>query len=273
MRLGRRTGWFALWLGLLGAGGPPGKTQARAAASPVFEVSTVKINRSGSSASQSHFTQGLFVASNVKLKNVMEYSAYGLPEARIVGGPKWLDSERFDIEAKMDGAAAEQLQKLSREQRRAQMQAMFQQLLAERFKLAVHWETQEMPVYALVIAKKGPLLTKAAKPDGATGTSASRDQLTAKNVTMNDLVRTMTQEFSGELGRVVVDRTGIQGKYDVSLKWSPEMASGDADNGTALDKGPSLFTAIQEQLGLKLESSKGPVEVLVIDHIEEPLGN
>jgi uncharacterized protein (TIGR03435 family) len=211
----------------------------------------------------------------VTLKNLMEYSAFSLPGARIVGGPKWIDSERFDIQAKVDGSTAASLQTLSRNQERAVMHAMFQRLLADRFKLATHWETREMPVYALVVAKNGPRLQKAAKPDAGADTSASSGQLTANEITMDGLARTLTQELADELGRVVIDRTGIQGKYDIKLRWTPaiESVSGPAENGTAADTGPSLFTAVREQLGLKLESSKGPVEVLVIDHAEEPSEN
>jgi uncharacterized protein (TIGR03435 family) len=242
---------------------------------PVFEVSTVKVNRSGDSGSESSFSNGRFTATNVTLKNLMEYSAFGLPGARIVGGPKWIDSERFDIEAKVDSAAAAAIEKLSREQGRIASHAMFQRLLTDRFKLTTHWETREMPVYALVVAKNGPRLQKAARPDAGADTSASTGRLTANEITMDGLARTLTQEMADELGRVVVDRTGIQGKYDVKLRWTPatESGSGSADNGTAPDTGPSLFTAIQEQLGLKLESSKGPVEVLIVDHAEEPSGN
>jgi len=120
------------------------------AAPASFEVSTVKLNKSGSGSSGSNFTNGRFTATNIQLKNLMEYSAYGIAQPRILGGPKWLDSERFDIEAKMESAAAARLKALSRDQRRAEMQAMFQNLLADRFKLAVHWEMRELPVYALV---------------------------------------------------------------------------------------------------------------------------
>ncbi len=244
--------------------------QETSAKSPAFEVNAVRVNRSGDSGSVSGFKSGRFTATDVSLKNVMEYWAFGIPEARIVGGPSWLGSARFDIEAKFDAEEARQLDKLGGEHRQAEIHAAVQQLLADRFKLAFHWETREMPIYALVVAKSGPLLHTAAKPNAGTGTSASGSELTATGITMDGLARTLTQELSAELGRVVVNRTGITGKYDLTLKWTPESAT---DRGVSGDAPPSIFTGIQEQLGLKLESSKGPVQVLVIDHLEMPTQN
>jgi uncharacterized protein (TIGR03435 family) len=172
------------------------------------------------------------------LKNLLQYSAYGIPEPRILGG---------------------------------QMQGMFQQLLADRFKLKIHWETQDLPVYALVAAKKGPIFHEWKDSDGS-GTSASTGQFTAKGMTMAEIAMASTRELSQELGRVVIDKTGIDGRYNITLKWTPQT---DGAEGTAPqpDAGPSIFTAIQEQLGLKLESTKGPVQVLIIDHVEMPTEN
>jgi uncharacterized protein (TIGR03435 family) len=248
------------------------------AAPPVFEVTTVKLNKSGGSGSHSSLDNGRFTASNILLKNLIQYSAYGIPEPRIFGGPKWLNSERFDIEAKMDSSTADQLRTLNRDQRKLQTRAMFQQLLADRFKLTVHWETRELPVYALVVAKSGPNLQESKESDGSANTSTSTGQLTARGLTMVDIALTLTQELSRELGRVVIDKTGIAGRYDVTLKWTPDTGAAPTNSGTEgttspSDSGPSIFTAIQEQLGLKLESTKGPVQVLVIDHIEMPSEN
>jgi uncharacterized protein (TIGR03435 family) len=242
-----------------------------AAAPPVFEAATVKINKSGSSGSHTDFDHGRYSATNVQLKNLMHYSAYGVPEPRILGGPKWVDSERFDIEAKVDSSVIEQMRTLSPEQSKLQRQAMFQQLLADRFKLAVHWETRELPVYALVVAKNGSKLQVSTKP--GSGTSSSTGQLTAEGMTLAEIAQALTQELATELGRVVIDKTGIAGRYDVTLKWTPDASGAPADNGTENSSGPSIFTAMQEQLGLKLESTKGPVQVLVIDHVEMPSEN
>jgi uncharacterized protein (TIGR03435 family) len=243
-----------------------------AAAHPVFEVTTVKRNKSGGSGSHSNFQNGHFIASNVLLKNLLQYSAYGIPEPRILGGPKWLNAERFDIEAKMDSVAADRLRTLGWDRRRLQTQGMFQQLLADRFKLMIHFETRELPVYALVVTKKGLILHAWKASDGSSLTSASTGQFAATGVTMAEIASALTQELSRELGGVVIDKTGIDGRYNITLKWTPET---DAADGTAPppDAGPSIFTAIQEQLGLKLESAKGPVQVLVIDHVEMPSEN
>ena len=245
---------------------------AAAATPPVFEAATVKLNKSSSFGSQSSFNNGRYSATNIALKNLMNYSAYGVPEPRILGGPKWLDSERFDIEAKVDGSTVDQMRTLSREQRKLQMQAMFQQLLADRFKLAVHWETRELPVYALAVAKSGPKLQVSTKP--GSGTSSGNGLFTAEGMTLAEIAQSLTQELATELGRVIIDKTGIAGRYDVTLKWTPETNGAPADNGTEdAGSGPSIFTALQEQLGLKLESTKGPVQVLVIDHVEMPSEN
>jgi uncharacterized protein (TIGR03435 family) len=247
-----------------------------AAAPPVFEVTTVKLNKSGSSGSHTNLENGRFTASNISLKNLIQYQAYGVPEPRILGGPKWLDSERFDIEAKADSAVADQLRTLGRDQYKLQAQAMFQQLLADRFKLTVHWETRDLPVYALVVSKNGPNLHGSTESDSSSSTGTG--QFTVKGVTLAEVARVLTQELSRELGRNVIDRTGITGRYDVTLKWTPvtitaPMNGGAEGTAPPADSGPSIFTAIQEQLGLKLESAKGPVQVLVIDHVEMPSEN
>lgn len=245
-----------------------------------FEVSTVKVNKTGGGgpgvSSGSNFKDGLYAATNIQLKNLMEYSAYGIPQPRILGGPKWLDSVRFDIEAKMESAAVDRLITLNRDQRRAEMQAMFQKLLVDRFKLAVHWETRELPVYDLVDAKKGPNLQVTKNPPGDSGTSSGNGKISDKGLTLAEFAEALTQDLSRELGRVVIDKTGIQGRYDFALKWTPDLEADGANcvsDGSASDGGPSIFTAIQEQLGLKLESAKGPVKVLVIDHVELPTEN
>ncbi len=246
------------------------------AAPAAFEVSTVKLDKSGTGNSDSDFDNGRFTATNIQLKNMMEYSAYGIPQPRILGGPKWLDSEHFDIEAKMESGAAERLAGLNRAQRRAETQAMFQQLLADRFKLAVHWETRELPVYALVAAKSGPMLHESTNKPGESGTSSGDGQLTAKGMTLPEIAEALTQELARELGRVVIDKTGMEGRYDIALKWTPDTGS-DAGGGdrsaSPSEVGPSIFTALKEQAGLRLEPAKAQVKVLVIDHVEMPTEN
>jgi uncharacterized protein (TIGR03435 family) len=269
---------FAQTPALPSATAPPLAVTAVAAAPPVFEVTTVKLNKSGNSGSHSSLDNGRFIASNILLKNLIQYQAYGIPERRILGGPKWLDSERFDIEAKADSSIADQLRTLARDQRKLQTQVMFQQLLADRFKLTIHWETRELPVYALVVTKNGLSLHESKETDGSSHTSTSTGQFTGRGISMVEMALTLTQELSRELGRVVIDKTGISGRYDVTLRWTPDAGTAFINSGTEgtappPDSGPSIFTAIQEQLGLKLESTKGPVQVLVIDHVEMPSEN
>jgi uncharacterized protein (TIGR03435 family) len=254
---------------------PYGPTSA--AVPPVFEVAAIKLNQSGSGSSDSNTKNGRFIATNVSLKNLMEYEAYGIPGSRILEGPKWLGSTRFDIEAKMDDSEADHLRTLDHSQRRLETQAMFQKLLADRFKLAVHWETRELPVYALIVAKKGSKLQPTKETSQGSGTSShnsqSGSQFTAKGVTLPELAEALTQELFRELGREIVDKTEIKGRYDLTLNWTPDAGAVTDGAASTADSGPGLFTAIQEQLGLKLEPAKAPVQVLVIDHAEMPSEN
>jgi uncharacterized protein (TIGR03435 family) len=247
---------------------------------PAFEVAAIKLNKSLSGSSDSHTNNGRFTATNVSLKNIMQYDAYGIPGSRILDGPKWLASTKFDIQAKMDDSAADRLRTLPRDQRRLETQAMFQQLLADRFKLAVHWETRELPVYALIVARKGPKLQPA--KDSSEGSNISSNdsrsgyQFTANGVSMPQLAEALTQALSRELGHDVIDKTEIKGRYDLTLNWTPDGAAAPIATGgvdSLADSGPSIFTAVQEQLGLKLEPAKAPVQVLVIDHAEMPSEN
>jgi len=154
---------------------------------------------------------------------------------------------------------------------------MIQAMLADRFKLLAHHEIREQPVYELVIAKNGPKLQEAKPAEGSDpgGTVESRaGQIAAKNVVVSQLVTRLTQT----LGRTVVDKTeGLKGKYDFMLIWAPDEAGSSPSSASSSappdPTGPSIFTAIQEQLGLKLEPAKGPVDCLVIDHLEQPSEN
>jgi uncharacterized protein (TIGR03435 family) len=251
-------------------------SSAQTSATPSgFEVAAIKLNQSGSGSSDSNTNNGRFTASNITLKSLMAYQAYAIPANRILDGPKWLGSTHFDIQAKMEDDQAEHLQALTRDQRRLETQIIFQQFLADRFHLVVHWETRELPVYALIVGKKGSQLQPTKDSTGGTSISSngsrSSSQFTAKGVTLPDLATAMTRELSGELGRDIVDKTGIEGKYDLTLKWSRDALS--TEGVSTSETFPSLFTAIQEQLGLRLDPRKAPVRVLVVDHAELPSGN
>ena len=241
-----------------------------------FEVAAIKPNNSDSGNSSSNTSNGLFTAENVTLKGIMQYEAYDIPQSRMIGGPKWLDSTHFDVRDKVDEATAAHLDKLDSKEKRLQSMAMFQQLLADRFGLKVHWETRELPVYALVPSKSGPKL-KPADPKEGEGTSSNGNgssiKFKATGQTLAEFAQSLTADAQQDLGRTVVDQTNIQGKYDYVLNWTHDSArTSSSDNGQP-ETGPSLFTAMQEQLGLKLESTKGPVKVLVIDQAELPTEN
>lgn len=189
------------------------------------------------------------------------YNAFDIrPNDLLPGLPGWADSATFDVEAKMGDDTFAALQKLPREQQTAQRQQMLQAILADRFKLAIHHETKEKPIYELVIAKGGPKLIPGELQGG---TSWSRGQLEVHGGPIASLAFIL----SDLVGRVVVDKTGLSGKYNIALKWTPDEQQGEADSG------PSIFAALQEQLGLKLESGRGPVDQIVVDHVEKPTEN
>jgi uncharacterized protein (TIGR03435 family) len=191
-----------------------------------------------------------------------------MPETRISGGPGWIRAAKFDVDAKSDPAIDSQLKALDSAPAREMKQHMLQVLLADRFALKVHQETRELPIYALVVAKGGPRF-QASTINGTT----IRNGNAYITVTGSDhTVALLAEQLSQTLGRVVVDKTGLDGRYELTLKWSTdETAAGPG--ATSADAGPSIFTAIQEQLGLKLESGKGRVPILVVDHLEKPSEN
>ena len=213
--------------------------------------------------------------------------AYHVKDFQILGLPEWGKTERFNIEAKSSDGAEEDPMKMSQEQRDAfqkRLQLRLQALLEDRFALKAHRETKEMPVYELVPAKNGPRLTAAApqtdgKPRGMM--RMGRGELSGTAVKMEGLIMAL-----GDItGRTVIDKSGLNGEYDFKLQWMPDPgqmnsmapppgAQPPPSEATVSDAtGPSLTTAVQEQLGLKLESTKGPVEVIFIDHVEKPSAN
>jgi uncharacterized protein (TIGR03435 family) len=254
---------------------------------PAFDVVSIKPNKSDSGMVRIMGKPDGYAASNVSLKMLIQ-SAYGIREDLISGAPSWADSARFDIDAKVAGSDVDALKKLTPEQRRL----ILQPLLADRFKLKTHTETKQLPVYELVVAKGGSKLKEAAPGDtyangikGPDGVGrggmmrVGRGQLNAQAVPMTSLANMLSQQ----LHRTVLDKTGLTGKYDIELNWTPDQGSDPMFKGpdssqqradAAPDSsGPSIFTALQEQLGLRLQSAKGPVETLVIDHVEMPSEN
>jgi len=248
---------------------------------PEFEVASIKPYKQEGEGIRmmTRFTPDGFTGEGLSLHFLIR-QAYGLEESQIVGGDKWVDSDQYAINAKMDEADIEALKKLDRDQGLKLRQKMMQALLADRFKLKTHRETRQLPVYELVPAKGGSKLQEARDgdtypngikgPDGKSSAGMMRmgpGELTAQALPVKSLVTLL----SDHTGRHVIDKTGLTGKYDFTLKWqeNDEPATDDSAKG-ADAAGPSLFTALQEQLGLKLEAQKAPVEVLVIDHAEKP---
>lgn len=259
------------------------------AASPAFEVASVKPNKSGDQRVMIQLPPtGRFTATNIPLRLLLR-QAFDVQGFQIVGGPNWLDSDRFDIVAKTpDGMTAPE-----------QMRPMLRALLADRFKLVAHNETREMPIYSLVLArtdaKLGPALS-VAKVDCEARFNAARrggpppqfpapgqpmecgfmmggGTMNVGGMPMLELARSL----SPLVGRIVIDKTGLKGRYDFQMTFAPEgrgFGPGPGPGGVEpppVDPNtPSLFTALQEQLGLKLESERGPVDVVVIDRIEQP---
>jgi uncharacterized protein (TIGR03435 family) len=201
---------------------------------------------------------------------------YGVKEDSIIGGPDWIGTTGYDVNAKVTPAADAPPPKLNRAERRQMIQSM----LADRFRLVVHNETKDAPIYELDLAKGGSKLpittpndTFAKGINGLDGNPVSsgypvllsRGRLIGQSVTIASLIDYLKQE----LKRPVVDKTGLTGKFDLSLQWTPDNTLADSP----LAGGPSIFTAVQEQLGLKLTSTHGPVKTLVIDHVEKPSAN
>jgi uncharacterized protein (TIGR03435 family) len=261
----------------------PGSASPSASADtkvPEFDVASVKENKGAGGMMRWMNTADGMSTINISLQSLIA-SAYGIKQDLISGGPGWVSSMGFDIEAKVDGPDVETLKKLTPSQR----SLMLRPLLAERFHLKVHIETKTLPIYELVVAKGGPKLTPTthepppdpnAKP-GDPPKHGGRITMGPDFFTGQDLaVGSVASELGYIVQRTVIDKTGLTGKYDMSLKWTPEekaMAAGSDSSDAGTDAAPSIFTAVQEQLGLKLVSSKGPVETLVIDHAEMPTEN
>lgn len=237
-------------------------------AKPSFELATVKPSSPDARGGGSGMDPGgRFTARNSSLKGLM-LLAYGLHPRQIEGGPAWFETDRFDIVAKADTAGAPN---------RAQVMMMVQKLLADRFSLRFHHEKKELAIYALTVQNSGSKLTPGTgDPNGLpTMRGDPHGHLTAGNMTMEEFAMGLQGNV---LDRPVIDRTGLSKRFDFTLDWTPDefQASGLGAKTPAPDSGatfPNLFTAVREQLGLKLESTKGAVEILIIDRVEKPSGN
>jgi len=262
---------------------------------PKFEVATIKPTKEDDGRSMMMFTPDGISIHGVPMKMLLRES-FGVEDDRILGEPGWVKT-RYDIEAKVDADDASKLKNLKIDQRRAMMLP----LLQDRFNLKYHHETRDLPIYSLVVAKGGVKMKKTApdpsksddaKPDAPPKPDAAgpngpprfrhglmmngRGHLESTGTSMEML----THVLASQLGRTVEDKTGLAGEYDFTLQWTPDdvgTPGGDAGPGkgdVSPDAGgPTLLTALEEQLGLKLESMKTTVDVIVIDRIDSPSEN
>jgi uncharacterized protein (TIGR03435 family) len=247
-----------------------------AAPAPVFEAASIRVADPRQPIDMNTFPSGRLEATNVTLKQLIE-AAYNFKSYLISGGPAWLDSDRFDVSAKANEEAAQDKSRVLALGRDAplRMMLMLQTLLEDRFKVKVHRDTRQDTVYDLVVAKGGAKLKKSASSDGEQFVGVGRDCrpcdftkpasamiLGARRGTMTMLADRLSR-FA--LGRPVRDKTGILGEFDFDVHY--------AGDDTQPDAGSSIFTAIQEQIGLRLEAKKEPVESLFIDLAEKPSEN
>jgi uncharacterized protein (TIGR03435 family) len=214
-----------------------------------FEVAAIKPNNADPHSGGVSTGNGLLRSINVTLKRSI-MGAYNIGPNQIIGGPDWMGTDRFDIVAKAEQRAGDQ-----------ELMIMLQSLMAERFKLAIHRETRPMQVYVMEVAKPGKL----EKDEGGTSTANNgHGSIDARNTSMDRFAEVLSRQAD----LPVLNRTGLDGVYKIDLKWSM-----DPSRGPSSPEAPSLYTAIQEQLGLRLRAQKMPLEVLVIDHAERPTEN
>lgn len=263
---------------------PPAASQQAVAkpaalpATPVFEVASIHPNNSDHTARThiySYADHGHFVAINATPMQLLQF-AYVLPDSRILGAPAWTKSSKYDIEGKSDPALADRLATLPYTEAKVQLLKMVQSLFVDRFHLGAHTESRELPVYNLVVIKGGVKFSTV-KDEGTTidsGTHSGTSTITIKS--SSDATASLAEILYRYTGRVVIDKTGLTGNYSLALHFTPDdSVYGGPASGTsaASDPGPSVFTALKEQLGLELKSGKAQVDVLVIDHIDPPTEN
>jgi uncharacterized protein (TIGR03435 family) len=243
---------------------PP--AQSAAAKTPAYDVVSIRPHKETSNGSSwGAPTADGYEARNYSVRELIA-QAYEINSSyQLVGLPSWASEEPFDLEARLDDDAAAAYRKLSDHERREQAAPMLRSMLADRFKLKVHHETRELPVYALVIAKGGFKLKQAQGAENLYGMYTNRGLISVRG---GPIGARFIVGLSNFVGRIVVDRTGLTGYYDITLKWTPDGSPTSDPNAP-----PDLFTALEEQLGLKLVATKAPVDVLVVDHVERPTAN
>ena len=249
---------------------PAPPTPMAANANLVFEVATIKPSNPatpGQSILVGRGGSNLFTTTNTTLNDLISF-AYGIQVRQIVGGPSWLESDKFDITAKPEPQGIPNA---------TQLRTMVKKLLAERFGFAFHGEKREMPAYVITVGKDGPKLAKDDSGGLLPGFGGrGPGSIGVRNSTMAEFAEFLQARI---LDRPVVDQTGITGRFDFTLEWRPDVAQVGPPGGPApqlppeVEARPDLFTAIQEQVGLKLESTKAPVDAYVIDKVQKPSEN
>jgi bla regulator protein blaR1 len=274
-----------------------------------FDVASIKPNKSDTAlgtmgSARTIALNGGFIATNVTLMDLIRVSygiegVFGTDDGRVVGAPSWTTSERYDVDAKIDRPVIDALWKLKLEQRTLQSQQMLQALLADRFKMTVHRDSKDLPVYVLSVAKSGAKFREANPADtylkgfklpsgmpsgsGSSGREAN-GRLVFQGTAISELVALLPQ-----MDRPIVDKTGLTGKYDFTFLPPPfqrqsqvpagaQAVPGGVSNGQPSSSSPDfniapLSEALQNQIGLKLEATKSPLGIIVIDHVEKPSGN
>lgn len=249
---------------------------------PVVRSGSIKPNNSNRGGSVSGYRPGdVYIATNVSLKSLIT-EAYGIRDFQLQGASNWIDKDRFDVQARGDSAGP--LPAGAQNIDRARLLLKLQSLLEDRFRLKMHDETREPPVYALIVGKGGPKLKAAAESVAGQcgrpgGPSCPGTRIQCCEAGMMDLVAThvsmplFAESLSQKMSRQVIDKTDIQGAFDIKLRWLREDLTPVAADVAGEPQGPAIFTAIQEQLGLRLEPARGPVRVFVIDSVERPTEN
>jgi uncharacterized protein (TIGR03435 family) len=214
-----------------------------------FEVASIHPNTANDTRTSMNWGGPTFTVTGFTLKRLV-MQAFDLQDFQVMGGPSWMDKDRWDITAKAPDGVNTKPEVL---------RGMLQMLLHDRFHLTTHLETKTMTVLSLTVAKGGARLKQSA-PDSPNSWTTGRGLLKGTNQTTADFARML----AGQLGQQVVDKTGLTSKFDYELKWEADSAKGE---------GPSIFAALQEQMGLKLESEKAPVQILVVDRADRPTEN
>jgi uncharacterized protein (TIGR03435 family) len=236
---------------------------------PKYELASIKPNSDSDSRLAFQIEpSGRLAATGITLKRLM-MTAYNVQGFRIVGGPDWVVSRRWDVQAKPDRVASPD-----------QIRPMLRALLENRFQLRSHSEKRQLPVYELSVDRKGSKVERVKDSETKADVRVAAGSIQLRKAT----AATFASQLSYALGRPVIDKTGLSGEFDFALEWTPEpgedggpttagLPPGAGDQPASTPDRPSIFTAIPEQLGLRLKSGRGPVEVIVINYVQMPTAN